>query len=204
MLKQAPRHVTTSASGCVVTPAPRSITFAAVSSRWQRLIETLPGSCHECKSRWMLPAARPADGRFAIRCSVVASLTLVAMNATRAIGAVGSALPSHGRGRGFESRIAHHAKPLFRARFAQPGVSSFLIQGSDSAGEVPVPLRRPSRREGRISGTKSTRTSVPERTTPTPTPPPVPVSYRGVACARHDFDDTCHPRSRRRRARAAR
>ena len=25
----------------------------------------------------------------------------------RAIGAVGSALPSHGRGRGFESRIAH-------------------------------------------------------------------------------------------------
>ena len=42
----------------------------------------------------------------------------VAGTAMRAIGAVGSALPSHGRGRRFESGIAHHQDPRL------PGVFS--------------------------------------------------------------------------------
>ena len=38
---------------------------------------------------------------------------------SRVIGAVGSALPSHGRGRGFESRITHREKGLVPAQFAR-------------------------------------------------------------------------------------
>src|SRR5690606_22366285 len=41
----------------------------------------------------------------------MSGLLNVAGWSTRAIGAVGSALPSHGRGHRFESGIAHHRKP---------------------------------------------------------------------------------------------
>lgn len=81
-------------------------------------------------SPWNMAARRPAGGRVATpghrgsrqcmrQSGMISNCAQRTPNFTGAIGAVGSALPSHGRGRRFESGIAHHT--LFRRprRFSQ-------------------------------------------------------------------------------------
>ena len=79
----------------------------------------------------------------------------------RAIGAVGSALPSHGRGHRFESGIAHRRRPGITRNTRMPGLSSCPIRRlvcalcvTGPAGSSPRPSQpAPGRRHRRETGT---------------------------------------------------
>ena len=56
--------------------------------------------------------------------------------AQRGIGAVGSALPWHGRGQEFESPMLHHQKAAVRGRFPQSGGGLFRLEGTPREHQI--------------------------------------------------------------------
>lgn len=72
------------------------------------------------QNRLRPPGVSPAAafGRSVSMCIGAPESASIESRSTRAIGAVGSALPSHGRGHQFESGIAHQRKPPVRRGFS--------------------------------------------------------------------------------------